>query len=54
VITSLVSEKIIDLNGENLQDGLRILAKIIVREHTRIELERSKSDENFDKYIPNK
>ena len=54
MITSLVSENIIDLNGEPLRNGFRILAKIIVREHTRIELKRSKSDENFDKYIPDK
>ncbi len=54
MVTSSVSEKIIDLNGENLRNGLRTLAKIIVREHTGAELERSKSDENFDKYIPDK
>jgi hypothetical protein len=51
---SLVSEKIIDLNGENLRNGLRTLAKIIVREYARTELKRSKNDENFDKYIPDK
>lgn len=52
MISSLASENIIDLNDENLRNGLRTLAKIIVREHTRTELERGKNDENFDKYIP--
>jgi len=50
MMKSLVSEKIIDLNGENLRNGLRVLAKIIVREHT--EMEKSENDETFDKYIP--
>ena len=51
---SLVSERIIDLNGENLRNGLRVLAKIILREYTETGTDRGKNDENFDKYIPDK
>ncbi len=47
----LVSEKTIDLNGENLTNGLRVLAKIILREYTETGLDGEKNVKNFDKDI---
>ncbi len=53
MMPSLVSEKTIDLNGENLTNGLRVLAKIILREYTETGSDGEKNVNKFYKDIRN-